>query len=284
MVFCWIHFRVCWCWWLWCLWCRNACSYHCAQVHVWFPQMPPLALCHLSGCVDLLWFNDSGLWHAHRRQHHAHLLRSLVKLIETLFHSRCIFQFIPSHTGDPGNELVDIIAGQASLGFPLHDWSPFFGTVLQKDFIRTSEWLWILFDPQWIPHRCQTALLFPVKPLTTPEATCLPLSSPNITKRTQYHMQIRMLSCNVLTLKATPAKISDTGLDGPSRLESVITQLHETHVTIFALQETRLRRRVGHFPSLPRSSFWEARNWEAQFWGWQLCFEASEVWALEAPF
>ena len=41
------------------------------------------------------------------------------------------------------------------------------------------------------------------------------------------------------------------------------------------------------FPRLPRSSFWEARNWEASFWGWQLCFGASEFlnfWAWKWSF
>ena len=70
-------------------------------------------------------YQTAGLWKSTRAIHACHLARSILRLCESRFQVECDHVFSPGHSGEPGNELVDVLAGCAVRGSPLQDWAHF---------------------------------------------------------------------------------------------------------------------------------------------------------------
>ena len=187
-----------------------------------------------------------GLWKAHQNPQLCKTARGLCRLIEKQFTVYGEFLHTSSHCGDPGNEIVDVIAGQAARTQPLQEWEPFFDIINQKEWVEGIAWAWILFDDRWLTHMKDHHLTFPAKPITKPGIEVLPDFTGIQTPSQCISVQLMLLSCNVLTLKNSNKGIDAmTGVAGPSRLETILHQVWQAGVHIFGLQETRYRRHLS---------------------------------------
>ena len=186
-----------------------------------------------------------GLWEAKTHKQHAHLLRSIVKIIETRFQIAPHYQHTPGHMGNPGNEIADAIANSATGPVPLHDWHPFFEEMLTKGHVQAIQWAWMLFDTTWMGQMRDTHLFLPAKPSTQPTLEHIRLPSASKSSEGLCTVELKVATGNVLTLSPQSlqqaAGQQETGAAGPSRLESLLRQMDEAGIQIFALQETRLR-------------------------------------------
>ena len=186
----------------------------------------------------------AGLWKSTRAIHACHLARSILRLCESRFQVECQHFFSPGHSGEPGNELVDTLAGCAAQGYPLQDWQHFFTFSQKPDFVLALEWSWMLFQRWDGTHFERTDWVCPAKPSTRPVPSVLPTNQtePPKTIASKLDFKLRLATCNVLTLRGRPSnKTSDIGVEGPARLEWILKSLDELGVHFFALQETRSR-------------------------------------------
>ena len=184
----------------------------------------------------------SGQWACHQAPLEARILRSFALLTELRFGSHVFGVHVRGHCGEPGNELVDALANQASKGHGLDDFQPFFDYVYNPVFADAADWFWMLFRQDL--HWKQNAVVFPSSPETKPVAACLP-QCPVVTPELQtFNVKMRCASLNVLTLKGfTPDEdLTNIGLQGPTRSSIMLKQMMQAEVSIFALQETRISK------------------------------------------
>eukprot|EP00438_Fugacium_kawagutii_P008387 Skav236653 [mRNA] locus=scaffold691:264633:270341:- [translate_table: standard] len=185
-----------------------------------------------------------GQWKAVQHPRGAHLLRALIRLLECRFGVVIRHEHVFAHSGDPGNEAADVLAGAAAQGYPLHDWTHFFQFSLRHDFVLAAEWCWQLFHCPLDAWWDGTMLCLPQRPLGSGNSLPLhfekPTEPPTLTEG-QVHLKIA--SCNVLTLKSSSGPAEEHhGLCGPARQELIFKQCAELRFHIVAFQETRLRR------------------------------------------
>ena len=185
-----------------------------------------------------------GKWKAAKAIEECHLIRSIMRLCESRFGVDIQHEFCPSHRGEPGNELADQLAHSAALGYPLQVWAPFFEEVHQSRFVQAMEWAWILFSPLPGVQVGSDRLTFPAKPTTAPTMKVMPLIGENASRATM-HVQVclQIATCNVLTLQTgvRTDEMRHAGVVGPARQEWILATLDEHAISVFALQETRLR-------------------------------------------
>ena len=161
------------------------------------------------------------------------MLRYQFGLIPDNFHVR-------GHTGEPGNEIVDVLADAGAKGrhvFPTGDI-----LFLARDAILQSglEWIWILFDRDYSSLWSSHFLVFPRRPLTRPTPDVFPDLPECADVNPSGTLSIKLCSCNVLSLRDHPSSTA-AGLGGASRMDSILTQMNEQGIHIFALQETRIK-------------------------------------------
>ena len=186
----------------------------------------------------------AGLWKSTRAIHACHLARSILRLCTSRFQVECEHVFSPGHKGEPGNELVDVLAGCAAQGSPLQDWQHFTKFTQRADFVQALEWSWMFFHRWDGTHFEGTDWVCPARPTTQPDLTVLPTSYVDDAplRAVKIDFQLRLATCNILTLRSGPTnKAPDLGAEGPSRLEWILKSLDELGVHVFALQETRIR-------------------------------------------
>lgn len=86
-----------------------------------------------------------GNWACHQAPVEAKTLRSLASLFQFRFDVRIQGQHVRGHSGEPGNELADVLAGQASKGLELSNFQSFLDYVCTEEFATTADWFWMLF-------------------------------------------------------------------------------------------------------------------------------------------
>jgi len=168
-------------------------------------------------------------------------LRSIVLLIENCFHIQLHYQHVRGHTGEPGNELVDCLANEARAHGGLTPFDDWIDTITTRECTNRMSWAWILFAEEFSTKWKDGCLYLP-GPTSQPEAAIMPVcqSPANEAGHEVATLHLRISSCNVLTLKGT--KETATSMAGLARQKAILRQLDEEKITIFALQETRLRR------------------------------------------
>ena len=188
-----------------------------------------------------------GLWQAQRAVHACHLIRSVLRVCEARFCAQVQHIFQHSHTGEPGNELVDVIARCAAQGFPLQDWTHFLTTALAKQFVQHMEWAWMLFDvlPDVQPQG--DFLAFPAKPRTKPAPDVLPMYAIPEDRVATACIRLQIATCNILTLRSSARQDFEMyGMAGPARQDWVLSTFHQSGIHVFGLQETHLKRLVRY--------------------------------------
>ena len=184
----------------------------------------------------------AGAWNSYKAPMATSAMRSLHRLIEARFGIKPQSWHIPSHKGEPGNELVDALAESAARDGGLHDVKPFLDYILSPACARALEWMWILFDPSYSRHWQETCLCLPKHPTTIPSTEVLPqnpVAAPP-TDEVLGRYTLTLGTCNVLTLKGKEDHVG--GIDGISRQDAILEQFKAQGVHILALQETRLRK------------------------------------------
>ena len=187
-----------------------------------------------------------GNWACHQAPVEAKVLRSIVSLLQFRFDVRILGQHVRGHSGEPGNELVDVLAGQASKGFELSNFQSFLDFVCNEEFAASADWFWMLFRQDLLWRGQEVS--FPATPTTTPDEECIPSKAPANCEVCKYQISIRLATINVLTLRGTKANATEDtiGIGGPTRKEIVLRQLADAEVSIFALQETRITTKIHH--------------------------------------
>ena len=201
-----------------------------------FPTPPEVWLCYDSTTVGE---QAVGNWEARRSPTLFAFMRSMVLLIEHRFHVQIQHHHIYGHSGEPGNEIVDALAGQAGRGHPLIEADHFLAWVQCKDFISDFSWAWFPFRSDVTLDWDHLRLVLPAQPSTMSSDKVLPIPAPtNIS--THCHVKLGLATLNVLTLKG--ADNAHHGLQGVARQAAILQQLFDIGIHVFALQETRLRR------------------------------------------
>eukprot|EP00435_Cladocopium_sp_Y103_P034123 s1574_g8.t1 len=204
-------------------------------------QDPPLVTFYFDSLT--VGKQSEGTWQVSVAKRIGHLIRNLHRWIETAFQLTLNHEHVKAHRGEPGNELVDVLAFSAASGSPLHSCSAWIDYVKQTDFVASSEWLWFVYrrDVNWQgSHLC-----FPASPSTLPDTQVLPTMSKQPVSESPRigHLDLRLGTCNVLSLCPSRDGAPDTtGLTGPARQDALLQQFHDTRITVFAFQETRLRK------------------------------------------
>ena len=192
-------------------------------------------------CFDSLTVGHqtAGLWHCFKHPVLGAVLRNIHRLIETRFDPTIFHWHVKGHSGHPGNELVDSLAQQAHEREPdaTTDWLAMLG---QNSFKSCSDWFWILFDTEfhafWDQHQLHLAM-----PGTQPHVDLLHSPAPLPHSEGPVQVHLRLATCNVLSLCGARDE-HECGLSGPARQQMLLQQFSEEGITIFALQETRLKR------------------------------------------
>eukprot|EP00435_Cladocopium_sp_Y103_P011399 s3397_g3.t1 len=207
-------------------------------------EQPHIELCYDSETVG---HQASGEWQVLSHPAMGSFLRSLHRCVESKLQCSINHRHVRAHVGEPGNELVDVLAFQAASGRPLHDLQAWFEHVLQKQFVQAAEWMWFIFRPDI--HWDSTSIVFPAGPSTLPTSQVFPsqfdqLCTPS--DDVSGELEMTVATCNVLSLLPPPDQRrgieSALSSVGPARQESLLQQFHEAGVHIFAWQETRLRK------------------------------------------
>ena len=172
------------------------------------------------------------------------MLRALRLLLDTRNTASTISWHIPSHRGEPGNEIVDTASRRAAEGYPTTDLQAVHTLLSQAVRDGSIDWVWILDNPSFCQFTPDGQALLPKQPTTNPTREVFPVqfadAEPMVERQAGVHL--RLCSCNVLSLCDRPGRRDDVGLGGPARLEGLLRQLDELKITLWAFQETRLRR------------------------------------------
>lgn len=185
---------------------------------------------------------SEGQWQARQDPITCHAIRSIVRVIEKRWKVSCQHLHVAGHSGDPGNELVDTLARCAAQGKPLQNWDAFLEQITQKNFVQSLEWVWALFTSHLGSSWQSNQLELPTNSATNPDSTkILPFGETISTTVGHGNIKLQLLTCNVLTLLPGPQQIEVWGAGGPTRLQTMLRQMKQAEVSIFAFQETRLR-------------------------------------------
>ena len=188
----------------------------------------------------------AGRWQICSHPRTGQFVRCLHRWIEARFKTELRHRHVKAHNGEPGNELVDVLAFQAAMGSPTQDWQDWLAHATTASFVEAAEWLWFLYrtDVSWDG----TKALLPAGPATRPASNVFPTGDQQKLPTTQPesgHLNLICATCNVLSLKPS-SKASALGGDavaaGPARQDSLLQQFHEAGIHLFAWQETRLKR------------------------------------------
>ena len=176
--------------------------------------------------------------------------------------------------------IADALALCAAQGHPLQDWSSLFAMLTNRTFVQALAWGWAFQHPTFGDSWSNDVLLFPTKPHTSPDPAAVGPFQVDGQVPAKDHAVVRLniFTCNVLTLMGSSDSVEHATL-GPARLQSIVRQFHHENVTIFVLQETRLRTplRLQH----PEYHLWHSpANSRGQF-GMMLGFAKKQPIAFQ---
>ena len=192
-------------------------AYDIVKLHsISFVQSPEVTFCYDANSVGQ---QAAGFWKCVSCPALGGVLRSLVMLLDSRFGVQRHFLHVRGHSGEPGNELVDLLALQARRGqelAPFADWTRY---VAQPAFAKHAEWMWMLFDQ----HQ-------------TWDGSCIRFQGP------ASHPSNTILPIDEQAEELPSTSTAEIGLSGLARQRALLAQIQAEGVLIFGLQETRLQK------------------------------------------
>ena len=192
---------------------------------------------------------------------------------------RYVFQWstfhVRSHQGEPGNEMVDMLAKEAASGHYNARSTSTWGDYLLTSRDVDIKWLWALWKPEWKDYWVGTELHLPKGPVTSPDESCTGIVH-NETLGTSSiieDFQCKVASANVLTLLPNSKQGTKLGLQGKARTESIMQMAHDAGLHIVGLQETRMA--TGN-----QNEENPSPDYRGLLCVWRTCLEA---WAFRDP-
>ena len=209
--------------------------------HLWLLQ---------SGCAESTVFHyDSlmaghgaaGLWQVKEDNHQLRKLRCIAQLLKQLRPGAVAYEHVKSHSGNPGNELVDSLA-KHRIQFPgvgrkrMPSWQPLF---LSAN--RALEWAWwhvgLLKGNTSLPtgdcNGASWTSQYPDSQLPTISA----IEKRPCSDKVSFHLSLKIASYNVLTLREGAGRDGETGEDLKSALPR--KQFEEQGIHVIGIQEAR---------------------------------------------
>ena len=141
-----------------------------------------------------------GAWHARADVPAASLLRHLAIYSELRFRICLRTRYVAAHRGEPGNELVDRLAGIAAHDQPHLPSEEWFSQVLSPSFGQAAAWFWTIFSPQFTDWWQGTHLCLPGAANTMPPSDILPSFDANDPTSMSSVVDLTIGTGNVLTL------------------------------------------------------------------------------------
>ena len=170
--------------------------------------------------------------------------RNLHRILIQRFDAQVKGEHVFGHCGEPGNECANTVARWASEeGNAAMD--SFITALINGHYAAPLDWAWLFWRADLAPFYKEGIFTFPQPEL--PEPATMPSSKTTIAEEDTKHVNFffKVATANALTLKVTKQKEIDYGLQGISRLESLLQQCHEAEIHIIVFQESRLQRLYG---------------------------------------
>ena len=184
----------------------------------------------------------AGHWSSITHRDYGSFLRALALLVETKYHTSIQFEHVHGHSGEIGNDLVDQLANEARSNGGLTPFARWIDHQVHTAAHAQAHWFWLLFAPEY-RHLWHGLDLCVPAPKTEPTPAVVPTDESAAEQATGdqiIDIHIRLVTCNVLSLKGS--KDVATQMTGIARQAALTRQMKEEAITIFAFQETRLRK------------------------------------------
>ena len=170
--------------------------------------------------------------------------RNLHRILIQRFDAQVKGEHVFGHSGEAGNECANTVARWASEegNAPMDN---FLMALINGHHATPLDWAWLFWRADLAPFYKEGIFTFPQPEL--PEFGALPTSSTTTIEEDTKHVNFffKVATANALTLKVTKQKEIDYGLQGITRLESLLRQCHDAEIHIIVFQESRLQRLCG---------------------------------------
>ena len=137
----------------------------------------------------------SGLWATRQSLIIGKGIRTLHRLLQARFGADSEHWHIPGHRGEPGNEIVDVLAQAAARGRATSGIQPFIDLFSSPSYVDAVEWCWTFFDrdldPFWAPSASIT---------TEPARGCCPSTPQAAISGTKWGNSLSTLSSYAPTM------------------------------------------------------------------------------------
>ena len=170
-----------------------------------------------------------------------HLTRAILQLLRAGYGVDVQGIHQPSHVGEPGNEMADVVASYCSMNQQPDD--TFWQRTLTETNSALAEWFWLFYRMDLFPFWRGTRLYI-AKPVAETDKRVLADAQPLEDKAMTPipgKLYVTIASYNPMSLKNMKGK--KAGMFGLT--ESLLRQFAEQKVHIFSLQETRLKKKMS---------------------------------------
>ena len=168
--------------------------------------------------------------------------RSLHRLLQQRYNAQVQGQHVFGHRGEPGNESANTVARWAADHLTTST-DTFLELLIGGKLADALDWAWLFWRPDL--NQYYSPGVFKLPSVVHEEPLCHQRPTPTSEGGVDVYFSFKIASANAMTLKYSKDQKVDYGLNGVSRLESVLRQCHEAGIHIAAFQESRLQKLYG---------------------------------------
>ena len=171
-----------------------------------------------------------------------YVVRGLFCFVREVFQCSMEGHYVPGHTQDPGNEAADSVANLAAT--TLEASNTFWNAMLDIADYKLFAWLWFLQRSDVQPYFDDDVFSVP-KPVAVFDEKVAKSLRPLVREGSGVPQDFVL---NLLTLNTLSVNGKNEGMNfdmGPTKLDALCYQMHGMGVQIFALQETRIKHKLG---------------------------------------
>ena len=168
--------------------------------------------------------------------------RSLHRLLLQRYNAQVQGQHVFGHCGEPGNECANTVARWAADHLSTST-DTFLELLIKGKLAPALDWAWLFWRTDLSQY--YSPGVFTLPQVIHEEPLSPPMTTTAAEEGVAVHFSFKLATANAMTLKCLKDKKVDYGLNGISRLESVLRQCHEASIHIVAFQESRLQKLYG---------------------------------------